>query len=171
MAKVSIVATPQVVHAPRTTFLIATFTYCPVLRLLHPVQDLARVTPEEAPTHREPIHHPTPMLSPTCYALMHLHHPVPSTAKPSSRNLTHMQNPVRATADEAAAEAAAVGAAAAAICPMHVVLERVVATSSGNIVACWQLVSGGEPQALRRALAAGLPNAPKADVQAVRCIS
>lgn len=60
------------------------------------------------------------------------------------------------------------GTAAGAVCPMHVALERVVATSSGNIVACWQLVSGGEPAALRRALAAGLPNAPKADVQAVR---
>ena len=79
------------------------------------------------------------------------------------------QHPVIATTEETALEAAAVKAAAAAFCPMHVALERVIATSSGNIVACWQVVSGGEPAALRRTLAAGLPNAPKAHEQAVRC--
>lgn len=40
-----------------------------------------------------------------------------------------------------------------------------------QVLACWQLVEGAEPAQLRRQLAAALPNAPRADVQAVRCAS
>jgi hypothetical protein len=28
---------------------------------------------------------------------------------------------------------------AASVCPLHVALERVITTSSGNVVACWQV--------------------------------
>ena len=37
------------------------------------------------------------------------------------------------------------------------------------MLACWQLLEGAEPAQLRRQLAAALPNAPPARVQAVRC--
>ena len=52
---------------------------------------------------------------------------------------TFMQNPVRASAGEVAAEAAAVVLTSRQSCPLHVALERVIATSSGNVVACWQV--------------------------------
>ena len=50
---------------------------------------------------------------------------------------------------EMLAEVAQVRGAARMLCPLQVVLERVVATPSGNIVACWQVVSGSEPAAIR----------------------
>jgi hypothetical protein len=52
------------------------------------------------------------------------------------------QAPQQASAAEVAAEVSAVRRAAAAACPIRAVLERVVATSSGVLVACWQV--GGQ---------------------------
>jgi hypothetical protein len=52
---------------------------------------------------------------------------------------SHHQNPVAATKEDELAEAAAVRSVALSSCPIHAVLERVVATSSGNILACWQV--------------------------------
>ena len=49
-----------------------------------------------------------------------------------------------------AQEVGSVQAAAQQLCPLHIVLERVVATSSGNILACWQVTSGSDPAAIRR---------------------
>lgn len=51
-----------------------------------------------------------------------------------------MQNPVAATAEEVAAEVAAVRAAARTACPLQVALERVVVTSGGTIMAAWQVL-------------------------------
>ena len=58
----------------------------------------------------------------------------------SQRCLRPQQNPVRASAGEVATESAAVVATARQACPLHVALERVIATSSGNVVACWQVL-------------------------------
>ncbi len=60
------------------------------------------------------------------------------------------QHPVRATGTQVALEVAAVRAAAAPLCPPAVVLERVVLTPSGNLLACWQVAGGADPAALRR---------------------
>ena len=64
-----------------------------------------------------------------------------------------------ASATEVDAEAAAIGAVGRGICPLHVVLERVVATAGGTVMACWQLAGGTEVAELRRRLAASLPHA------------
>jgi len=57
------------------------------------------------------------------------------------------QAPVQATAAEVAAEAAAIKRVADSHCPVHAVLEQVVATASGVLVACWQVccVRKGSP--------------------------
>lgn len=64
------------------------------------------------------------------------------------------------------AEAEAVDRVAAGACPLRVVLERVVATSSGAVLALWQVAGGTDPAALRAALAAALPQASRQ--QAIR---
>lgn len=69
-------------------------------------------------------------------------------------------HPVPADAAAVASEAEAVGRVAAAACPLHIVLERVVATSSGAVLALWQVTGGTDPSALRNALAEALPRAP-----------
>ena len=53
-----------------------------------------------------------------------------------------MQDPVAATAMEVAPEADAVAAVAGAACPLAVVLERVVVTSGGAVMAAWQVLVG-----------------------------
>lgn len=60
------------------------------------------------------------------------------------------QFPVEASSAEVAIEEVAVERAAAHLCPLEVVLERVVATPTGNILACWQVLSGSDPAAMRR---------------------
>ena len=49
-----------------------------------------------------------------------------------------------------ALEKAAVEAAAARLCAPQAVLERVVLTPSGNLLACWQVAEGADPAELRR---------------------
>eukprot|EP00887_Chlorella_sp_A99_P006394 scaffold3.g6394.t1 len=70
-------------------------------------------------------------------------------------------DPVPASAAEVAAEARAIAEVARAACPLRVVLERVVATSTGAVLACWQVAGGADPAALRAALAAALPRASR----------
>ena len=78
---------------------------------------------------------------------------------------TH-QDPRTASPEEVEAEAQAVAEVARLACPLRVVLERVVATSSGAVVACWQIVGGTDPSQLREALAGALPRS--SPQQAVR---
>jgi hypothetical protein len=42
--------------------------------------------------------------------------------------------------------------AAAHLCPMRVLLERVVVSQAGVVMACWQPVHGPDPVALRQAM-------------------
>ncbi|KAL6765696.1 hypothetical protein V8C86DRAFT_2457060 [Haematococcus lacustris] len=77
--------------------------------------------------------------------------------------------PVPAGSKEVLQEYAAIRAATSQLCPVAGVLERVVVTGTGVVVACWQAASAGtEPMALRKALAAALPNAPPPDAQMVK---
>ena len=69
-----------------------------------------------------------------------------------------------ASAAEVDAEAAAIGAVGWGICPLHIVLERVVATAGGTVMACWQLTGGTDVAELRRRLAAALPQASSRQV-------
>jgi len=81
---------------------------------------------------------------------------------------SHAQ-PVTASAAEVEAEAAAIAGVAAAACPVRATIERLLLTSSGVVVACWQALPGGaEPADIRAALAAALPRAPGPAGQMVR---
>ena len=62
----------------------------------------------------------------------------------------HVQHPVVSSQAEVLAEVAAVQMAGSQLCPLRIALERIVATSSGNILACWQVISGSDPATIRR---------------------
>ncbi|EIE20274.1 hypothetical protein COCSUDRAFT_67560 [Coccomyxa subellipsoidea C-169] len=86
--------------------------------------------------------------------------------------------PVEASSAEVETEVKAVERSAVHLCPIEVVLERVIATPTGNILACWQILGGSDPAAVRRhgspclpscqwALRGALPRAPPAEQQTV----
>lgn len=73
---------------------------------------------------------------------------------------TH-QHPVPAATAEVDAEAGAALRALRPLCPVFAVLDRVVATPGGAVLACWQVVPGStEPRHVREALRAALAKAP-----------
>lgn len=74
---------------------------------------------------------------------------------------SHHISPVPATEDEIAAEATAVQAVAGVLCPLKIVLDRVVLTSTGVLLGCWQVKSGTDPITLRSRLRTALPHAPE----------
>ncbi|CAL5327132.1 unnamed protein product [Camellia sinensis] len=59
------------------------------------------------------------------------------------------------------AEVNAVKAVAEDLCPLTIVLDRVVLTSTGVLVGCWQVLSGTDPVIIRAKLRAALPRAPE----------
>ncbi len=61
-----------------------------------------------------------------------------------------MQHPVKASTAQIATETASVSKTAMALCPLEIVLERVVITATGNVVACWQVTAGSDPSDVRR---------------------
>lgn len=74
---------------------------------------------------------------------------------------SHHIAPVTATETEIEAEAHAVEAVSKSICPMHIALDRVILTSTGVLLGCWQVVSGADPVTVRAKLKAALPRAPQ----------
>lgn len=50
-----------------------------------------------------------------------------------------LQDPIQANQEQVQAEAAAVAGVAGSSCPVQAVLDRLVITSTGVIVACWQV--------------------------------
>ncbi|KAL6973364.1 hypothetical protein U1Q18_027542 [Sarracenia purpurea var. burkii] len=58
------------------------------------------------------------------------------------------------------AEANAVQAVAEGFCPLKIVLDRVVLTSTGVLLGCWQVISGTDPITIRAKLRSALPCAP-----------
>ncbi|KAL3617974.1 hypothetical protein CASFOL_038295 [Castilleja foliolosa] len=85
----------------------------------------------------------------------------PSKYHFSMFHASHHIAPVPATEVEIEAEARAVRAVADSICPMHIVLNRVVLTSTGVLLGCWQVVSGIDPVTIRAKLKDALPRAPQ----------
>ncbi|GFP80128.1 hypothetical protein PHJA_000156200 [Phtheirospermum japonicum] len=85
----------------------------------------------------------------------------PSMYHFSMFHASHHIAPVPATEAEIEAEATAVRAVADAICPIHIVLNRVVLTSTGVLLGCWQVVSGVDPVTIRAKLKDALPRAPQ----------
>ncbi|PKA50726.1 hypothetical protein AXF42_Ash017605 [Apostasia shenzhenica] len=74
---------------------------------------------------------------------------------------SHHLIPVRATDVEIEAEASAVKAVAESFCPLEIVLDKVVLTSTGVLLGCWQVISGPDPVTIRSKLRAALPHAPE----------
>lgn len=74
---------------------------------------------------------------------------------------SHHISPVPATDDEVEAEANAVRSVAKSLCPLNIVLDRVVLTSTGVLLGCWQVTSGTDPTTLRAKLRTALPHAPE----------
>jgi cytochrome oxidase assembly protein ShyY1 len=70
----------------------------------------------------------------------------------ASRLVSNVQHPVPATPEQMAQELAAARRAAAPLCPLHIVLDRVVVSPAGVVLACWQVARGTEPSGLRAAL-------------------
>ncbi|KAK7281730.1 hypothetical protein RIF29_09972 [Crotalaria pallida] len=68
---------------------------------------------------------------------------------------------VPATKEEIEAEASSVEAIAATLSPLKIVLDRVVLTSTGVLLGCWQVISGTDPITVRAKLKDALPHAPE----------
>ncbi|XP_059641437.1 uncharacterized protein LOC132283507 isoform X2 [Cornus florida] len=79
---------------------------------------------------------------------------------------SHHIAPVPATEQELLscqieAEANAVKTVVDALCPIKIVLDRVVLTSTGVLLGCWQVISGTDPITIRAKLRTALPRAPE----------
>ncbi|KAI5410033.1 hypothetical protein KIW84_055492 [Lathyrus oleraceus] len=74
---------------------------------------------------------------------------------------SHHIVPVPATKEEIEAEASSVETVAARLCPLNIVLDRVVLTSTGVLLGCWQVISGTDPITIRARLKNVLPRAPE----------
>ncbi|XP_058788361.1 uncharacterized protein LOC131662563 [Vicia villosa] len=74
---------------------------------------------------------------------------------------SHHIVPVPATNEEIEAEASSVETVAARLCPLNIVLDRVVLTSTGVLLGCWQVFSGTDPITIRARLKNVLPRAPE----------
>lgn len=74
---------------------------------------------------------------------------------------SHHIAPTPATEEEIEAEANAVKAVAESLCPLKIVLDRVVLTSTGVLLGCWQVISGTDPMTIRAKLRTALPHAPE----------
>ncbi|KEH17183.1 hypothetical protein MTR_0036s0320 [Medicago truncatula] len=59
------------------------------------------------------------------------------------------------------AEASSVETVASKLCPLKIVLDRVVLTSTGVLLGCWQVISGSDPITIRSRLKNALPRAPE----------
>lgn len=73
---------------------------------------------------------------------------------------SHHITAVPASESEIEAEANAVRAVSESICPLKISLDRVVLTSTGVLVGCWQVDSGSDPVTIRQKLRNVLPHAP-----------
>ncbi|XP_042465347.1 uncharacterized protein LOC122047886 isoform X1 [Zingiber officinale] len=74
---------------------------------------------------------------------------------------SHHLKPVIATNDQIEAEANSIKSVAKDVCPLKIILDRVVLTSTGVLLGCWQVVSGTDPTVIREKLRAALPRAPE----------
>ncbi|GMH39971.1 hypothetical protein BSKO_07875 [Bryopsis sp. KO-2023] len=54
------------------------------------------------------------------------------------------------------------------ICPLRVILEKIVVTSTGVIIACWQVAGGSEPATFRRSLKEVFEHAPSLKHQVIK---
>ncbi|KAM1859399.1 hypothetical protein ACFX13_011708 [Malus domestica] len=81
----------------------------------------------------------------------------------ASHHISH----VPATPDEIKAEAVAVRNIAEGFCPLKIVLDKVVLTSTGVLLGCWQVTSGSDLITIREKLRIALPRAPEKQLQGI----
>ncbi|KAG8086870.1 hypothetical protein GUJ93_ZPchr0010g8079 [Zizania palustris] len=74
---------------------------------------------------------------------------------------SHHLDPIVATEDEIEAEVDAVKGVTEDVCPLRIVLDRVVLTSTGVLLGLWQVESGTDPADIRSRLREALPRAPR----------
>ncbi|CAN1155931.1 hypothetical protein LINPERPRIM_LOCUS11357 [Linum perenne] len=74
---------------------------------------------------------------------------------------SHHITPVPVTEAQIEAEAAAVRKAVESFCPLKIILDRVVLTSTGVLLGCWQVSAGTDPVTIRSRLKTLLPRAPE----------
>lgn len=74
---------------------------------------------------------------------------------------SHHLEPIIATKDEIEAEVNAVKRVTKAVCPLKIVLDQVVLTSTGVLLGLWQVESGTDPADIRSKLREALPRAPQ----------
>lgn len=79
---------------------------------------------------------------------------------------SHHISPIPASEKEIEIEANAVKGVADKLCPMNIVLDRVVLTSTGVLLGCWQVISGTDPVTIRSKLRNALPHAPEKQLYA-----
>ncbi|KAL5722724.1 hypothetical protein ACHQM5_006210 [Ranunculus cassubicifolius] len=68
---------------------------------------------------------------------------------------------VPATEDEIEDEANSVKDVAENVCPLNIILDKVILTSTGVLLGCWQVKSGTDPVTIRAKLRNALPHAPE----------
>ncbi|CAI8586393.1 unnamed protein product [Vicia faba] len=91
--------------------------------------------------------------------------PVLKPANPPNSSMYHFSMfhashhivPVPATKQEIEAEASSVETVAARLCPLNIVLDRVVLTSTGVLLGCWKVISDTDPITIRARLKNVLP--------------
>ncbi|XP_006659174.1 uncharacterized protein LOC102704722 [Oryza brachyantha] len=74
---------------------------------------------------------------------------------------SHHLEPIVATVEQIEAEVGAVKRVSEAVCPLRIVLDRVVLTSTGVLLGLWQVESGTDPADIRSRLREALPHAPQ----------
>lgn len=79
---------------------------------------------------------------------------------------SHHLDPHTASRPEAQEEASGIRSIARVSCPIEAVIERVVVTPSGVVMALWNVRGGTEPSELREGLRRALPHAPKKQIVA-----
>ncbi|KAI3820818.1 hypothetical protein L1987_08367 [Smallanthus sonchifolius] len=84
----------------------------------------------------------------------------------SMLHASHHVLPVPASEEEIEAEVDAVKSVADQLCPMGILLDRVVLTSTGVLLGCWQVISGTDPVDIRSKLRNALPRAPEKQLYA-----
>lgn len=79
---------------------------------------------------------------------------------------SHHIMPVPASQEEIEAEVNAVKTVTKKLCPMRIILDRVILTSTGVLLGCWQVISGTDPVTIRSRLRNALPRAPEKQLYA-----
>eukprot|EP00899_Mesostigma_viride_P012166 jgi/Mesvir1/20950/Mv08021-RA.1 len=141
-------------------FLVQGGRIMPILkRLEHPVR--AMVLPVQSASVSQQISHATQQALSRNFGQDDVWFQDPSMYHLSVWHASHHMETIPATSAEVRQEFQAIQSVASSSCPLIVAVDRVVATTTGVLILCWQLLDGTEPMGLRHKLKQALPNCPK----------